>query len=211
MAVFLTLAALALFALAPARAQLPRHPTREHEPRLVLPGALAPRPGQVLDLRWSAAATVTELEILLSADGGATFSECTPLRLDPALGRVRWRVPEGDARRMRLRIRYNVDGREIEGAPVRLVAADDAGADAPLALPVGGADPGPARGGERSSGAAGEGLWAAEERLGPGTLRDQAATHGMRLAPDSHRTFTPAARTRAITVDRTPGFVPLRT
>jgi len=177
-------------------------------PRLELPGALTARAGQELELRWTAADSVRELEILLSTDGGRTYTECTPPRLDPAAGSVRWCMPRGEAGSLRLRIRYNRGGREIEGSPVRLVRAgsgDDA--DAPLALPLAGgaATDAPARGG-RTTGPTSE-LWTSVDPVA-GVLRQVSAARTR--APSR----TPVPRRTCVCVsgpvDRVPAFVPLR-
>src|SRR5215813_3271044 len=68
------------------------------EPRLMLPGWHTVRAGQLLALRWSPADSVSELEILLSTDGGRHYSHCISPRLDPRRCRFVWRVPDmGDA------------------------------------------------------------------------------------------------------------------
>jgi hypothetical protein len=112
-------------------------PGRESEPRLFLPGGHLVRAGQLIDLRWTAADRIRELEILLSLDGGRTYSLCISPRLDPKRCRFVWRVPGGAGGRLRMRIRFNRDGREIEGAPMALVAVSPAepGAPEPLGLP----------------------------------------------------------------------------
>jgi hypothetical protein len=63
-----------------------RDSEREHEgsaPRLILPGAHAVQPGQWIDLTWTEADDIEELEILLSTDGGRTYAVCVSPQLDP--------------------------------------------------------------------------------------------------------------------------------
>jgi hypothetical protein len=110
---------------------------REPEPRLVLPGSRVVRPGQWIDLRWSAAGEIEEMEILLSVDGGRHYSECISPQLDPEARHFLWRVPENPGGDLRLRIRFNRAGREIEGAPTAalVVGSGDRSRPEPLALP----------------------------------------------------------------------------
>lgn len=105
------------------------------EPRLVVGGDLRIEPGRRIDLQWSATDDVRELEILLSTDGGATFTTCISPQLDPDRHHFEWRVPARLSGRLCLRIRFNRGGREIEGAPIRLdrSAGDEA---LPLGLPA---------------------------------------------------------------------------
>ena len=111
----------------------------EHGPRLVLPGEQVVRPGEWLEVSWTAADSVLELELLVSVDGGRHYLECTPPMFDPRSGHLRWRVPDARGPELRLRIRYNRAGREIEGAPSRalgLAGSAPAGASPPLGLPA---------------------------------------------------------------------------
>jgi len=108
----------------------------ESEPELILPGDHVVRPGEWIELRWSRADEISEMEILLSSDGGRSYTVCISPQLDPRQCGFRWRVPEtaGD---LRMRIRFNRDGREIEGppsAPLR-VATGRSGPVQPLGLP----------------------------------------------------------------------------
>jgi len=108
---------LGLFAL-PLWAAMPMAAVRPAaEPRLILPGDRTVRAGELIDLRWARADSVSELEILLSLDGGEHYSVCISPRLDPDRCNYVWRVPEPSGARLRLRIRFNRGGREIEGAP----------------------------------------------------------------------------------------------
>src|SRR5437870_5669892 len=56
----------------------------EAAPCLSLEGGHAVRPGQVIDLQWSEADAIRELEILLSTDGGRHYSVCVSPQLNPA-------------------------------------------------------------------------------------------------------------------------------
>lgn len=91
----------------------------ESEPRVVLGGDQAVHPGEIVELHWARADNVRELEILLSQDGGRTYATCISPELDPSLCRFTWRVPEKIGQDLRLRVRYNRDGREIEGPPTK--------------------------------------------------------------------------------------------
>jgi hypothetical protein len=109
---------------------------REVEPRLILPGGRLVHAGQVVDLSWSAADSISELEILLSVDGGKHYLDCISPRLDPRRSHFVWRVPDLGNRVLRMRIRFNRGGREIEGAPTQpLLALSTRGGPEPLALP----------------------------------------------------------------------------
>ena len=108
----------------------------EHEPRLILPGDRSVAAGEWIDLRWSEADDIRELEILLSVDGGRTYGQCITPQLDPDRHGFRWRVPDLAGGAVRLRIRFNRAGREIEGAPSEPVAVTSGTAGrAPLGLP----------------------------------------------------------------------------
>ena len=108
----------------------------ETEPRLILPGGRLVHAGQVVDLSWSAADSISELEILLSVDGGRHYVECISPSLDPRRSHFVWRVPDLGNRVLRMRIRFNRGGREIEGAPTPpLLALSTRGGPEPLALP----------------------------------------------------------------------------
>jgi hypothetical protein len=110
---------------------------QESEPRLTLPGNHVVRPGQWIDLRWSEADSISELEILLSRDGGRHYVECISPRLDPRRCHYVWRVPEIGKGELRMRIRFNRRGQEIEGAPSGplVVFAGRNGVPEPLGLP----------------------------------------------------------------------------
>jgi len=119
----------------PERAAASTRP--ESEPRLTLPGNHVVRPGQWIDLRWSEADSISELEILLSRDGGRHYVECITPRLDPRQCHYVWRIPEIGKGELRMRIRFNRRGQEIEGAPSAplVVAAGRSGVPEPLGLP----------------------------------------------------------------------------
>jgi hypothetical protein len=113
---------------------------REAEPRLSLPGGCVVRAGEVVDLQWSAADSISELEILLSVDDGRHYVRCISPELDPRRSNFLWRVPELGSRVLRMRIRFNRGGREIEGAPTAPLVASSAGQGGPepLGLPFAG-------------------------------------------------------------------------
>lgn len=142
----LWLAGIALLIWAAVPGAMPRHVAdRAEEPRLILPGGHIVRVGQWIDLRWSPADSVAELEILLSVDGGAHYSRCISPQLDPNRSEFLWRVPDLGSETLRMRIRFNRGGREIEGAPtppLRLFAGGTEEPE-PLALPLTGEPGGP--------------------------------------------------------------------
>lgn len=120
----------------PAWSRVPGGEAHESpEPRLVLPGDRPIEPGTPIVLRWTAADSVSELEMLLSTDGGATYRQWISPRLDPATRAFCWTVPLGHGP-LRVRIRYHRRGREIEGPPLELRTTDLPGSGArPLGLP----------------------------------------------------------------------------
>jgi hypothetical protein len=139
------------------------------EPSIDLPGDRIVRAGRWIDLQWSAADQVTELEILISTDGGRHYAVCISPRLDPGLHHFLWRVPCATSGPLRMRIRFNRGGREIEGAPtgpLDVIAGHERDPE-PLALPplaggmAGAPEPGKSEG--RSSGASALGPWRAED------------------------------------------------
>jgi len=69
-------------------------PREESEPELILPGGHVVRPGQWIELRWTKADEISELEILLSVDGGRHYSVCISPQLDPNRCSFLWRAPE---------------------------------------------------------------------------------------------------------------------
>ncbi len=107
------------------------------EPRLVLPGNHLVRAGEWIDLRWSKADSISELEILLSTDGGRHYSECVSPQLDPGRCEFLWRVPPLGSGSLWLRLRFNRHGQEIEGAPASplTVLAGTRNEPQPLGLP----------------------------------------------------------------------------
>lgn len=113
---------------------------REHsDPVLMLPGSHGVRPGQWIDLRWTDADDVRELEILLSDDGGRSYRVCVSPQLSPHDRRFRWQVPPTAKGSLHLRIRFNRNGSEIEGppsSPVHVLAECGQEDGAPWALPA---------------------------------------------------------------------------
>jgi len=135
-----------------------REPREEREsgPALILPGNHVVHPGEWIELGWTRADAISEMEILLSRDGGRSYTVCISPSLDPRRCGFRWRVPEtaGD---LRMRIRFNRGGLEIEGAPSAplRVSAGESDAPQPLGLPPlerAGAAREPRAPGERSGG-----------------------------------------------------------
>ncbi len=136
------------------------------EPRLILPGNHLVRAGEWIALRWAETDSISELEILLSTDGGRHYSACISPQLDPKRCDFVWRVPPLSRGPLWMRIRFNRRGREIEGAPASplTVIAGTADDPVPLALPPI-ADPegdrapaSPRTGGEASTGPSSSGL-----------------------------------------------------
>lgn len=114
--------------------------------------------GEAIDLRWSAADGVRELEILLSEDGGRHYRLAVSPSLDPGAQHFTWIVPELESREVRLLIRYNRNGREIEGMPSDVIGvAPSADGPEPLALPLPAHAGAPVREGARGAVAAEEG------------------------------------------------------
>ena len=182
-------------------------------PSLILPGDRAVRAGQLIELRWASADSVSELEILLSVDGGRHYTRCISPELDPRRLTYVWRVPELADRPLRLRIRFNRGGREIEGppsAPLRVAARRD-GEPEPLGLPPladAPASRAPRPGGDRAGAPLnGPASRAADASAGSAALR---GARGIEPEPDL------APRLGAATVHgirpavRAPRFVPLR-
>jgi len=91
-------------------------------PRLHLAVNESVRPGDLVSFQWDQAdSAVTEMEILLSLDGGRSYRDGLTPQLDPRTGAYSWRVPNLGTACMRFRIRYNRGGREIEGSPSRFL------------------------------------------------------------------------------------------
>ena len=184
----------------------------EPEPRLLIPGGQPIAPGRVVELEWTAADAVRELEILLSTDGGRTYHACVSPELDPRLRRFRWRVPDLASADVRLRIRFNCGGREIEGPPTRARFADSApDAPEPLGLPLASPDgrvPRPSD--EPRAPMRGAGLDPGERTDAAGDLDGlRGAASGHRVPADGDR--APRRTTVAKAFDRVPRFVPMRT
>jgi len=125
-----------LAAVVPCAAR--EHERARDEPRLILPGSRTVEPGEWIVLEWVPADSVRELELLLSLDGGRTWPVCISPSLGPERCTFRWQVPANAARDLRLRIRFNRGGREIEGAPSGplLVTNGTRGEPLPLGLPA---------------------------------------------------------------------------
>ncbi len=86
--------------------------------RLLAPAGAAVRAGGIVEVRWTALpAGVDEFELLLSVDDGRRFEIRLTEQLDPGVGLYSWRVPNLPSGRARLRLRFGIEGREIEGPP----------------------------------------------------------------------------------------------
>jgi hypothetical protein len=184
----------------------------ESEPRLIVPGGHAVRTGQLVDLRWSPADSVRELEILLSVDGGRHYSICISPQLDPTRCEFVWRVPDLEARTVRMRIRFNRGGREIEGPPAAPIQVFRGGRDEPepLALPPAERSEAPRSGSGRSGAPASESApGSCELREGPARSDRSLSRNGSTpmTLPDLRRPGGPDARRTSLTEPR---FVPLR-
>ena len=114
----------------PAHASLA---AREREgPRLRLAIGHPVHPGEKLSLFWQGAdESIEELEILLSVDGGQTFSIWVSPSLDPRTGHYEWTVPKLGGSDAWLLVRFRRDGQEIEGPATRLSAFLTHGCDLP--------------------------------------------------------------------------------
>jgi len=150
-----------------ARTEEAREEPGTAEPELILPGDHVVAPGEWVELRWTRAEAISELEILLSLDGGRHYTRCISPQLDPQRCGFRWRVPPDVAGDLRMRIRFNRDGREIEGAPTAAltVATTNAGQPQPLGLP-----PSDGSSGTREPRPSGERQGAPGGRPAPGVL-----------------------------------------
>jgi hypothetical protein len=204
----LGLLALPLLAGLAAAAARPAGP-----PSLILPGDRAVRAGQLIELRWAPADSVSELEILLSVDGGRHYRVCISPELDPRRLSYAWRVPELAGRPLRLRIRFNRGGREIEGppsAPLRIAARGD-GEPEPLGLPPledAPASRTPRPGGDRAGAPLnGPASRTAEASAASGPLR---GARGIQPGPDLGPRLGPGAVHDLGRAARAPRFVPLR-
>ena len=98
-------------------------------PRIVWRDGLALHAGDQVEIRWTTPGPeVDELEIQLSLDGGRSW----PLRVSPELdtraGRWLWRVPNFSSGEARLRLRYDLAGRETEGESTAPFTIESAGA-----------------------------------------------------------------------------------
>ena len=176
----------------------------ESEPRLIVPEGSVVRAGQWIDLHWTAAESIVELEVLLSTDGGRTYSVCISPEMDPARRHFLWQVPADAGAAPRLRIRYNRGGREIEGPPTRALKMMAGGEQPePLGLPIERAVPRP----ERSR---------ASDRNETRGLRSDSSEDDPASLTTSANTLPPAvpmrhpSRPAAPATNRTPLFIPLR-
>jgi len=203
-----------LCVLAAGRASAEPERESASEPRLVLPGGHEVRPGQLVQLTWEGADSVTELEILLSVDGGRHYDIWVSPELDPAQHHFSWRVPDVHGGTLRLRIRYNRGGREIEGAPTAALRTQP-GEDptGPLALPAAGGGEGesaPRPGNSQSApapGAARATLAESQSSANERTPQPHRVNHRQSVV-DSSAALTVSSESRGLAA--TPGFVPLR-
>lgn len=187
-----------------------------HDPCLRLPVSAGVRPGDLVTFHWERSDTsISELEILLSLDGGRRYTECVSPRLDPRTGEYLWRVPNLGVARMRFRIRFNRGGREIEGEPSAMLCVLVHPSD-PIDFPA----PPPAAEAETAGGSreGGSGNAASPARTGPsldGEDRDPLAG-SERLARARDERFlvsvaaAPSSPGRIPNGDSTPLFIPPR-
>ena len=130
-------------------------------PRLLLPRSGMVRAGERIDLRWAGdVRDVDELEIMLTIDGPQRRTLQISPELDPVRGVFVWRVPEMGRGYGRFRVRYHLDGHEVEGTPSARfeLLTSIASTMEPALLPESGATGFPLPGAAGSSGGrAGEG------------------------------------------------------
>jgi hypothetical protein len=197
--------AIVALALGPGAGLASEVAEHESEPRLIVPEGSVVRAGQWIDLHWTAAESIVELEVLLSTDGGRTYPVCISPRMDPEERHFVWQVPADAGAEPRLRIRYNRGGREIEGPPTRVLkrmAGDEQ--PEPLGLPIERAVPRP----ERSR---------APDRDETRVLRSDSSEDDDTTSPTTSATTLPPAismrqpsRSAASVTNRAPLFIPLR-
>lgn len=183
----------------------------DREPRLLLPGALVATPGRTIELAWADCDSVREMEVLLSVDGGRHYERAVTPSLDPRVRRWRWRVPDMQGRPVRLRIRYNRGGREIEGPPTAVLATSPGAARdvEPLALPVRSAGGESAPEGRVPTAA---GLTACDEPLADSVPPRIAATGPADVVhPVVVRNVAPERAHLGASLENTPRIFPLRT
>lgn len=173
----------------------------ESGPRLILPGSHAVVAGQEIALAWTRDDEVSELEILLSVDGGRTYPIWISPRLSPRDCRFVWRVPDESGRSLRMRIRFNRGGREIEGAPTASLDVVPAGAPEPLGLPPLSSEPArtPRPGGETGA-----------STHAAATLASRASAAGRTAGRTSPRTATTRSTAPTTRGMGRPCFVPMR-
>lgn len=148
------------------------------------------RPGEWIELSWSGVDGVRELELLLSIDGGAHYHVEASTELAPETRRFRWKTPNLPGRALRLLVRYNKDGREIEGQPTEVFAVSGApGPVLPLGLPP--CMPSPT---DRSS-----------ERTMPGAVESESESEGSRSQDELHACPLPP-RVQSLLGRRAAGF-----
>ena len=187
------------------------------EPRLRLAVDRPVREGQRLTLHWEGAdASIEELEILLSVDGGRTYSISVSPSLDPRTGRYEWIVPKLGGTQPWLRIRFNRGGREIEGRPTRLETFLAHGCDLPEsavlprdAEPEGSHGPGQSEGGI-PSGAAHSGVGSCEPAGETGRARPLALSATLGAGASEAVARSTAALARDSFGATAPRFIPPR-
>lgn len=92
------------------------------------------RAGETARIEWRGLPReVEELELLLSVEGREFPIRVTP-QLAAGTGLLLWRVPNLPSRRVRLAVRYGLDGDEIESEPGAAFEILPAEGDAPAAL-----------------------------------------------------------------------------
>lgn len=87
------------------------------------------RAGERVVVHWNPVGTrVEEFELILSFDGGRTWTLRISPELHPGKDRYEWDVPNLAADQARIRIRARIDEREVwgpEGAPFRMVSSSN--------------------------------------------------------------------------------------
>ena len=102
--------------------------------RISAPAFGEARAGELAKTEWKGLpGGVDELELLLTVEGRDTPLRLTP-RLLPHPGFVVWRVPNIPSRRARIRLRFGLDGEEVEGAASAEFEILPSGSEPPTAL-----------------------------------------------------------------------------
>jgi hypothetical protein len=99
-----------------AQLLLPQHAFAAPAP-IVVPEAVV-HAGESVELNWGDLPRgAEEMEILLSLDDGAHYTQRVTAEIEPRARHIVWRVPNVASPHARLRIRYGTARREVETAP----------------------------------------------------------------------------------------------